>query len=421
MSGGFVSVAGPYTDEPCPSDFQNNTWSNPTPDPRPALRSRHGMAYDAESDRTILFGGLGATYLGDTWAYDTQANQWTQQDPSPAPGARRSMGMAYDSREDRVLLFGGVDLFTQNYFNDTWSYDFNANTWTNLSPPAGPSARFGHGFVYDAASDRSILYGGALATGGFSNETWAYDFTNNSWSRLDTSDRPQPLFHPGMAYDGQSGETVLFGGVSPTNGELNETWSLTIVPRAPSAPEDFSAGSENGNVTLRWSPPRDDGHSAVTNYRLYRGTDAGGLSQLVELGDVRSYRDANVTNGVRYVYRVSAVNGVGEGPPSPDQEATPDGDPPVTTASLTGCAGIAGWFICVPVSVTLVATDDFSGVAETRYRVDGGTWQTYANPFGVASDGVHIAEFYSVDQAGNVEATQSADVSIDTEPPVSAV
>ena len=421
MFGGFDSVAGTYTNETWSYDFQNNTWSKPNPDPHPSLRSRQGMAYDAESNRIVLFGGLGATYMGDTWAYDTQANQWTQRNPSPAPAARRSMGMAYDSRQDRVLLFGGVDLSTQSYFNDTWSYDFNANTWTNLSPVAGPSARYGHGFVYDAASDRSILFGGFLATGGFSNETWAYNFTDNSWSRLDTADRPQPLFHPAMAYDGQSGQTVLFGGVSPTNGEVNETWSLTIVPHAPSAPEDFSAVAGNGNVTLRWSPPRVDGLSAVTNYRLYRGPDSGNMSRLVELGNVRSYRDANVTNGVRYVYRVSAVNGIGEGPPSAEQEATPDGDPPATTASLTGCAGRAGWFTCVPVSVTLMARDDVSGVAETRYRVDGGTWQTYANPFDLTSEGVHVAEFYSVDLAGNVEAAQYANVSIDTTSPISAV
>jgi hypothetical protein len=43
--------------------------------------------------------------------------------------------MAYNSVADRVIMFGGqVDKTSFKYTNETWTYDFNTNTWTNMTP-----------------------------------------------------------------------------------------------------------------------------------------------------------------------------------------------------------------------------------------------------------------------------------------------
>lgn len=54
-------------------------------------------------------------------------------------------------------------------------------------------------------------------------------------------------------------------------------------------------------------------------------------------------------------------------------------------------------------TVTLTANDYVSGVAETRYRIDGGAEQIYTGPFDVSNSGGHSVSYYSVDVAGNQE------------------
>ena len=84
---------------------------------------------------------------------------------------------------------------------------------------------------------------------------------------------------------------------------------------------------------------------------------------------------------------------------------------PFTTHALDGSLG-NGSFYTSDVSVTLSASDTTSGLASTRYRVDGGAWLTYTAPFLVSGNGSHLVEYGSTDAAGNVEATRSASIQI---------
>jgi HYR domain-containing protein len=93
-----------------------------------------------------------------------------------------------------------------------------------------------------------------------------------------------------------------------------------------------------------------------------------------------------------------------------------DKTPPTTTASASGQAGANGWYTG-NVSVTLTATDALSGVARTTYSVDGGAPLTYSGPITIKGDGHHTVQFASTDVAGNVEATRSLAVNIDTTKP----
>ena len=68
--------------------------------------------------------------------------------------------------------------------------------------------------------------------------------------------------------------------------------------------------------------------------------------------------------------------------------------------------------------VTLSATDDFSGVANTFYSVDSGVSQFYSGPFNLSTAGQHTVQFWSVDNVGNTEAAQTILVKIDSGAPV---
>lgn len=95
----------------------------------------------------------------------------------------------------------------------------------------------------------------------------------------------------------------------------------------PSAPRDLVATRGNQQVTLDWYAPLSDGTSAITNYRIYRGTSSGHTNYYDEVGNVLTYTDTGLTNGQTYYYTVTAVNANGEGLSSVEVSATPDVTP----------------------------------------------------------------------------------------------
>lgn len=147
----------------------------------PSPRGLVSMAYDAKSDRVIIFGGqIGIINSGDyidyddTWAYDLTDNQWTQMKPLSVPTVRSGAELAYDVESDRVIMFGGFS--SSIFWADEWAYDYNTNTWMKIAK--GPGNRFGTSMAYDEESDRIILFGGWYMnmSGFIENDTWAYDF-----------------------------------------------------------------------------------------------------------------------------------------------------------------------------------------------------------------------------------------------------
>ena len=75
--------------------------------------------------------------------------------------------------------------------------------------------------------------------------------------------------------------------------------------------------------------------------------------------------------------------------------------------------------------MTLSPIDAGSGVAQDEYRVDGGFWRrgtsvAFAAPADGANDGRHTLEYRSIDRAFNIEETQSVEVRIDTQAPVTS-
>ena len=106
-------------------------------------------------------------------------------------------------------------------------------------------------------------------------------------------------------------------GEGPASNEASAT-PATI----PSAPIGLAATPGNGQVVLDWSAPASDGGFPITNYRIHRGLSPGGEAFLVQIGNVLTYTDLGLTNGVTYYYEVSAVNAVGEGPRSNEANAT---------------------------------------------------------------------------------------------------
>lgn len=322
------------------------------------------MAYDAQSDRMILFGGLANpswgvwTQSNQTWAYDFDSNTWTNMSPSVSPSVGAGVAIAYDAHADRVVLFGGFVSSYSDPSDKTWVYDFDSNTWTWMDPRVHPYCRMRHSMVYDAKSDLVILYGGYDSNW----DTWAYDCENNTWLDLDPYNRPSPRCDHAMAYDVQSDRVILFGGGPGYYGEYrDETW-VFMAPTIPSAPAGLRASAGNVEAVLVWEPPSSDGGLRVTGYRVYRSTSSESQSLLTEVGNVYTYTDVGVSNGVTYNYRVSALNAFGEGPQCEEVQVTPATVPSAPRNLLADPS--AG-----QITLTWEAPSSDGGLSVTNYNV----------------------------------------------------
>jgi hypothetical protein len=94
---------------------------------------------------------------------------------------------------------------------------------------------------------------------------------------------------------------------------------------APGPPTLDNAISGMNSVRLTWSAASNGG-SAVSGYRIYRGTQPGGenlVTPVATVGDMLSYTDSTASFGFTYYYKVSAVNDAGEGALSAEGFATP--------------------------------------------------------------------------------------------------
>ena len=218
------------------------------PSTPPSTRANHDMVYDTESDRIILFGGVGP---GDTitYAYDFNTDTWTKQ--ASGPSAQQGIRMAYDAESDRVILFGGASQ-AQGKLNETWAYDFNTDTWTEMKPSVSPPARWFHVMTYDAESDRVLMW-----RGGFDDSMWAYDFNTNTWTENKTVERPLKGAFGALAYDSESDRSILYGGGYLEDADTtDETWAYdhntnTWTKMEPSeTPPELTSHSMVYNPTL---------------------------------------------------------------------------------------------------------------------------------------------------------------------------
>jgi fibronectin type 3 domain-containing protein len=128
-------------------------------------------------------------------------------------------------------------------------------------------------------------------------------------------------------------------GTGPGSNEV----SVSPVHAAiePSAPLGLVATPGNGEITLSWSAPANDGGSAVIGYNVYRGPTSGGETLIALLGNVLAHNDSGLTNGQTYFYVIRAVNAVGEGSQSNEASGVPNLDDTVPTAP-TGLAATSG-------------------------------------------------------------------------------
>lgn len=226
FGGGFQdSTSYSYFGDTWIYDPIANIWTEIFPQQSPSARSSHSMVYDSINQKIILFGGidLNDNWLDDTWIFDSTLERWTQVFPETSPPQRGSASMYFDEHAQKIILYGGYRAIG-GHFEDTWSYDYATNNWTNLEPATKPTGRYGAPMVYDPINERGFLFGGRTSI--ITDETWIYYYTNNSWVELSIFDSPPNRYWSGLGYDTSAQTFILYGGRNTGGvGEaLDDTW-----------------------------------------------------------------------------------------------------------------------------------------------------------------------------------------------------
>jgi len=318
-----------------------NTWTELEPSGQlPRSREGHSLVSDPASGKLILFGGtVSSTYeqeggqpdeyetLGDTWAYDPETNTWTELQPTgETPVPRTGHAMVYDPATGKMILFGGFggDMFGDVPLEDTWAYDPAANTWTRLAPAgAVPQRRGGHNMIYDSSSGRLLLFGGAGDYGSQYpfDDIWAYEPMANSWTEISLSGgKPSARAYHAMAYDVASKRVVLFGGGTYSD-PLGDTWTY-----------DPAANAWTDCRPVADLPAARQYHSLLYERSSARVILSGGMGERGWLDDTWAYDP--ITNTWT---EQSGDSGFGSGPPLGGLGASAAYDP--DTGNVFACGG----------------------------------------------------------------------------------
>jgi len=256
-----------------------------------------------------------------------------------------------------MIIFGGQATASGAGLNDVWLGTTSSNqndSFTQLLPTgSAPAGRFGHVATYDPASNRMMIFGGALGMPSpCANDVWILDSANGrrrfpapNWIPQEPSGtQPSARVYAAGAYDPNSNSLIVFGGNNCSTGYFNDVWvlsnangtsgtpawtHLSVLGPAPAARESASAiydaasniltvyagdaggvpfsdvwvlSNANGSGgTPAWSqltpsgtlPPPRTGHSAVYDSANNRMTIFGGANKPLTLTDSWILTSAN--------------------------------------------------------------------------------------------------------------------------------
>jgi hypothetical protein len=260
-------------------------WTQITPSGTlPGARSGHSAVFDDDAvhKQMFIFGGLvGAAYANDLWSLVFPASgnpYWQQLIVAGGPSQRSGHSAVYDPGEEAsspsspparaatLVLFGGDAGVpaTPNLSNDVWILE-NANvpgaqTWEQLQPAGGPiPGRISHSAVYDPASNRMVVFGGATSAG-LANDVWVLSNANGTgtatWSLLNpTGQAPEARQNHTAVYDATSNSMIVFGGTTAA-GASAEVWVLSHANGLGGTPV-WAQVKPSGVISAR------EGHTAV--------------------------------------------------------------------------------------------------------------------------------------------------------------
>lgn len=199
----------------------------------------HATGYDANRNQLIIFGGK--PFNNDLWLFNLTSQTWRKANVTTAPAARFSMvyGMDQTAGRDRFIISTGEGQ-GKKFFNDIWAFDLASETWTEL-PRAGDymDVRYGAaGGSWFADSRHFIVSHGFKGGTDRFDDAFSYDFNTQRWTEITPGDCPFARCLVGSAVV-DSSALVMFGGCGSGGFgpcPAQDSWELKVQADASSSP-----------------------------------------------------------------------------------------------------------------------------------------------------------------------------------------
>lgn len=170
----------------------------------------------------------GGWSFADVWTYDFDAQAWTDHTAQVTGGDDYGLGLPGNS--------GEYDPVTRLWFHLTpdgvWAFDLSTLTWTRMTWDGPPGIE--RASVLDLVRRRIWSYGGSY---GGDAALSAYDIASNAFVVVSTVNPPGTRSAAGLTYDAANDDLVLFGGASDSsvwNYDLaTATWTEYAVAGGP--------------------------------------------------------------------------------------------------------------------------------------------------------------------------------------------
>lgn len=215
-------------------------WSQQAPATSPTPRIEAMMALDLQNGETVLFGGADnagfpPTNFADTWTWD--GTNWNSQSPANSPPGRYFGAMAYDVLRQRTVLYGGLTatFFGANYLDDTWEWD--GSNWTQVATANTPGSLIGNPGVgeidmaYDLVGQTMVMFGGELFQGIVPAPAVTLEYDGADWVQTSPAVSPPRRSQTAMCSAPTLMGVLMFGGTNfnnppGPNGEIvwNDLW-----------------------------------------------------------------------------------------------------------------------------------------------------------------------------------------------------
>jgi hypothetical protein len=230
----------------------------------------------------------------------------------------------------------------------------------------------------------------------------------------------QQTYSGTVTVSGQGDHTVTYWSVdvagnaeatTTTHVKLDNVAPVTTLTTSPASPDGANGWFQQASVTFTLGATEATSGLAARYYTV----DGGGQQTYSTTVTVSGQGDHTVT--------FWSVDNAGNTEAANTTHIKLDNVKPTTTLTTSPAApdGSNNWFKRSSVTFTLAASDATSGVANRYYTIDGGGQQTYSTTVTVSGQADHTVTYWSVDNAGNTEATNSVQIKLDNVAPTNSL